>query len=76
MHWFLFGTIFPGTCDAEYIGTDQCAVGINECSSNPCVHGHCVDKRNGFICDCPIYARGVLCDSLSFATGKSFTIDT
>ncbi|XP_061178089.1 cubilin-like [Saccostrea echinata] len=35
----------------------------NECSSNPCRNGGtCVDRYNGFFCQCPPAWKGVMCD--------------
>ena len=32
---------------------------FNECSSNPCQHGgKCIDRRDGFVCVCPVRYDG------------------
>ena len=35
---------------------------INECASNPCVHGSCDDKVNDYECDCEDGYNGKNCD--------------
>ncbi|KAF5891231.1 neurogenic locus notch protein 2-like, partial [Clarias magur] len=43
---------------------ERCSKEINECSSNPCLSGGtCVDKVNGFECQCPPGTHGLLCHS-------------
>ncbi|KAJ7409951.1 hypothetical protein WISP_111426 [Willisornis vidua] len=40
----------------------RCEINVNECSSNPCLHGYCYDIVDGFYCLCnPGYA-GLKCD--------------
>lgn len=50
---------------AQYF-TMQCKnlhdVDIDECASSPCVNGECVDKVNGFTCDCKDGWQGDYCD--------------
>ena len=36
---------------------------INECSSNPCSEGTCLDQVNGFVCDCNAGYDGRLCNN-------------
>lgn len=36
---------------------------IDECLSNPCVHGDCLDEINGYTCLCYPGFQGTLCDS-------------
>ena len=35
---------------------------INECSSNPCLNGTCIDEINMFSCECDGGWKGLLCD--------------
>ena len=38
------------------------AVNIDECHSQPCVHGNCTDMIGYFLCDCEDEYTGKLCD--------------
>ena len=38
-----------------------CETNINECESDPCVYGSCVDKVNMFECQCMAGYTGLLC---------------
>ena len=31
---------------------DHCGTDINECESNPCVNGECIDMGGGYECNC------------------------
>ena len=39
------------TCEPGFTG-DHCRINIDECASNPCVHGKCVDGSNQYDCVC------------------------
>uniref|UniRef100_A0A673LM42 Neurogenic locus notch homolog protein 1 n=1 Tax=Sinocyclocheilus rhinocerous TaxID=307959 RepID=A0A673LM42_9TELE len=39
-----------------------CQSQLNECLSNPCIHGHCEDKVNGYNCICDSGWSGANCD--------------
>jgi hypothetical protein len=43
-----------GTCEPN---------GVDECASDPCVHGRCVDQTNGFVCQCPPGYTGTFCET-------------
>ena len=47
-------------CTPGYNGTD-CEQNIDDCHSNPCFHGNCTDKVNGFNCSCDEGYDGVQC---------------
>uniref|UniRef100_A0A673NCA8 Si:dkey-30e9.7 n=1 Tax=Sinocyclocheilus rhinocerous TaxID=307959 RepID=A0A673NCA8_9TELE len=57
----------PGTgeylcvCPAGLEG-DRCEVDVDDCRSNPCFSGTCVDGLNSFTCHCPEGLTGVICD--------------
>ena len=36
---------------------------IDECASEPCIHGECDDQVNGYVCECIDGYTGVICDS-------------
>ncbi|XP_053732042.1 protein eyes shut homolog [Synchiropus splendidus] len=40
----------------------HCEVDVNECSSNPCVHGSCYDVVDGFNCVCSPGFTGLRCE--------------
>uniref|UniRef100_W5LYN5 von Willebrand factor D and EGF domain-containing protein-like n=1 Tax=Lepisosteus oculatus TaxID=7918 RepID=W5LYN5_LEPOC len=40
---------------------DLCQENVDECQSNPCGAGICVDGVNGFSCQCPVGLRGTTC---------------
>ncbi|EEZ98818.2 protein crumbs [Tribolium castaneum] len=41
---------------------ENCEIDINECESNPCFEGTCVDKIGGFACTCDEGFEGERCD--------------
>ena len=43
--------LFHCGCPVGWTGS-HCEVNINECASNPCVHGVCVDREGGYQCFC------------------------
>lgn len=45
-----------------------CAQEINECLSNPCIHGECHDLLNRFECRCGIGYEGDLCNTITPVT--------
>ncbi|CAG9817889.1 unnamed protein product [Phaedon cochleariae] len=40
----------------------NCEVNVNECESNPCFYGTCVDKIGGYLCECDEGYEGVHCE--------------
>ena len=58
------------TCAAGYEGAN-CQTNIDECASNPCVHGVCTDGINAYTCDCVECNDSLdsLCDTPGVATG-------
>ncbi|XP_067221404.1 von Willebrand factor D and EGF domain-containing protein isoform X1 [Chanodichthys erythropterus] len=48
-------------CPAGLEG-DRCEVDVDDCRSNPCLSGTCVDGLNSFTCHCPEGFTGVICD--------------
>ncbi|XP_051773782.1 protein eyes shut homolog [Ctenopharyngodon idella] len=57
----LFPLGFRCRCRQGFTGA-RCEINIDECSSNPCLHGFCYDAVDGFYCLCnPGYA-GMRCE--------------
>lgn len=50
--WLLLVSCFPGV---------QCETDIDECASDPCMHGNCQDLVNGYVCRCHPGYRGIQC---------------
>lgn len=48
-------------CVVGYTGK-RCETDLDECESNPCVNGTCVDVINGFQCNCDNGYEGDQCD--------------
>lgn len=39
-----------------------CENNINDCESNPCRNGQCLDKIGGYVCECDEGFEGVNCE--------------
>ncbi|XP_066531702.1 von Willebrand factor D and EGF domain-containing protein [Hoplias malabaricus] len=48
-------------CPAGLLG-ERCETDVNDCRSNPCLRGECVDGLNSFTCNCPEGFTGVICE--------------
>lgn len=44
------------------MGTN-CEINIQECDSNPCLHGVCQDQIGGYICECEDGFEGLHCET-------------
>ena len=40
-----------------------CVQDIDECQSDPCVHGECIDQINGYVCKCKDGWTGTNCET-------------
>ncbi|KAL0896197.1 hypothetical protein ABMA27_012140 [Loxostege sticticalis] len=52
---------FECVCVAGTMGP-RCEVNVDECASNPCGHGKCIDGVGGYSCDCAPGYEGVHCE--------------
>jgi hypothetical protein len=48
-------------CLPGFIG-QMCEINVDDCQSQPCKYGRCIDNINGFICQCYEGFDGILCD--------------
>ena len=55
---------FKCNCAAGYTGS-LCQHDIDDCLSNPCVHGQCLDMVDGWECDCDAGYNGELTKIIS-----------
>ncbi|XP_018896752.2 protein crumbs isoform X2 [Bemisia tabaci] len=49
-------------CVPGVMGTN-CEINIQECDSNPCLHGVCQDQIGGYICECEDGFEGLHCET-------------
>ncbi|XP_075278435.1 protein crumbs homolog 1 isoform X1 [Opisthocomus hoazin] len=56
-----FYTSYHCICPKGWAGT-HCEVNIDECSSNPCVHGNCTDGITSYKCSCEPGYTGLNCE--------------
>jgi len=56
-------TLDCGSCGAGFACDAGQCVDVDDCASNPCVHGTCVDGVNSFTCNCDSGYSGTLCDT-------------
>ena len=49
----IFYSGYQCICDPGYAYEKKTCVDIDECASNPCVSGNCVNSEGGFKCQCP-----------------------
>ncbi|KAK3602544.1 hypothetical protein CHS0354_003796 [Potamilus streckersoni] len=57
--WYFFE---EADIDGAYMQITSSCDDVNECSSNPCLHGNCVDSLNTFHCTCNKGYTGSLCE--------------
>ena len=57
-------------CEAGFTG-DHCKINIDDCATNPCVHGRCIDGVNQYDCVCQHGHWGKHCErKLSIEKGE------
>ncbi|XP_015261667.1 PREDICTED: protein crumbs homolog 1 [Gekko japonicus] len=56
-----FYSYYHCTCAKGWTGT-HCKTNIDECTSNPCVHGNCSDGIDSYKCTCDPGYQGVRCE--------------
>lgn len=54
-------TFFSCTCAAGFVGRN-CDENVNECESNPCFNGECLDLVDSYKCLCPPTYLGDHCE--------------
>ncbi len=57
-----FVVCYTAGCQPGFTGTN-CEINIDECASNPCVNGDCIDQINGYVCDCAPGFTGTNCET-------------
>jgi len=63
----VYGTCTPNICKCEPgYGGENCDKNVDECQSNPCVHGSCIDGINDYTCKCQEYYTGKNCEQEIF----------
>ena len=60
-------------CDAGYTGI-VCTEEIDECSSNPCLHGNCTQFIGSYQCSCEYGYEGAECDMPAHSSCERRTI--
>ena len=56
-----------------FLPGQNCETEVNECLSNPCNGGQCLDLLDGFQCKCPENRAGKFCERAQFCNnGKSY----
>nr|XP_008118198.1 PREDICTED: protein crumbs homolog 1 [Anolis carolinensis] len=56
-----FYTHYHCKCAKGWTGT-YCDINIDECASNPCVHGNCSDRTASYTCICDLGYSGTRCE--------------
>uniref|UniRef100_A0A915HVD7 EGF-like domain-containing protein n=1 Tax=Romanomermis culicivorax TaxID=13658 RepID=A0A915HVD7_ROMCU len=66
--------LYSCECRTGWTGA-RCQLNINECASNPCKIGQCIDRINGYICMCPRGLMGSKCHTLRKEKQKAIIED-
>lgn len=67
-------SLYYCSCQPGFSG-DNCDVNIDDCSSNPCVNGKCVDGVNRYDCECNEGYWGVNCEKEIIKEGGTMFVD-